>query len=151
MEQRKTISSNIAFRKYFLSWMLLLLAYIITEYFNLSRFWDYGVWTIALLTFVLFISLKKVEFTKSAVYFDNKKTEYESITGLKVFEIQQRPFYLFKTNSTRIFKRYHLTELGGIGYFAILKILFSKSADTELVLAEFLKLLDEKSNIPKTH
>ncbi|WP_417236771.1 hypothetical protein [Bizionia paragorgiae] len=63
MEQRKTISSNIAFRKYFLSCMLLLLAYIITEYFNLSRFWDYGVWTIALLTFVLFISLKKVEFT----------------------------------------------------------------------------------------
>jgi hypothetical protein len=149
MEQRKKISTNIKFRKYFLSWFLLVLAFIITEFFNLSRFWDYGTWIIAILTFILFISLKKVEFTKSAVYFDNKKVEYESITDLKTFEVQQRPFYLFKTNSENFLKRYHLTQLGGIGYFSIIKILFSKKNASELPLAEFLTLLDEKSNISK--
>ncbi|WP_405569060.1 hypothetical protein [Winogradskyella sp. Asnod2-B02-A] len=149
MELRKKISSNIIFRKYFLSWFVLLLAYIITEFFNLSRFWDYGTWIIALLAFTLFITLKKVEFSKSAVYFDNKRVEYESIIDLKTFEVQQRPFYLFKTDSENLIKRYHLTQLGGIGYFSIIKILFSKKSASELPLAEFLALLDEKSNIPK--
>ena len=149
MEQRKKISSNIKFRKYFLSWFVLLLAFIITEFFNLSRFWDYATWIIALLTFTLFITLKKVEFSKSAVYFDNKRVEYESIIDLKTFEVQQRPFYLFKTNSENILKRYYLTQLGGIGYFSIIKILFSRKNASELPLAEFLALLDEKSNISK--
>ncbi|WP_299126237.1 hypothetical protein [uncultured Winogradskyella sp.] len=149
MEQRKKISSNIKFRKYFLSWFVLLLAFIVTEFFNLSRFWGYTTWIIALLTFTLFIALKKVEFSKSAVYFDNKRVEYESIIDLKIFEVQQRPFYLFKTNSENIFKRYYLTQLGGIGYFSIIKILFSRKNASELPLAEFLALLDEKSNISK--
>ena len=149
MELRKKISSNIKFRKYFLSWFVLLLAYIITEFFNLSRFWDYGTWIIALLAFTLFITLKNVEFSKSAVYFDNKRVEYESIIDLKTFEVQQRPFYLFKTNSENLINRYYLTQLGGIGYFSIIKILFSKKSASELPLAEFLALLDEKSNIPK--
>ncbi len=89
MEQRKKISSNIIFRKYFLSWFVLLLAYLITDFFNLSRFWDYGTWIIAILAFTLFITLKKVEFSISAVYFDNNRVEYKSITDLKTFEIQQ--------------------------------------------------------------
>jgi hypothetical protein len=150
MEERKKISTNIKFRKYFLSWFVLLLAFVITEFFNLSRFWDYGTWIIALLTFTLFITLKKVEFSKSAVYFDNKRVEYESIIDLKTFEVQQRPFYLFKTNSENLLKRYYLTQLGGIGYFSIIKILFSKKNASELPLAEFLTLLDEKSNITKS-
>ncbi|REE24432.1 hypothetical protein DFQ09_104203 [Winogradskyella pacifica] len=149
MEQRKKISSNIIFRKYFLSWFVLLLAYLITEFFNLSRFWDYGTWIIAILAFTLFITLKKVEFSKSAVYFNNNRVEYKSITDLKTFEIQQRSFYLFKTNSANVLKRYYLTQLGGIGYFSIIKILFSKKNASELPLAEFLGLLDEKSNISK--
>jgi len=149
MEKRKKISTNIKFRKYFLSWFVLVLAFILTDFFNLSRFWDYGTWIIAIMTFILFISLKKVEFTKSAVYFDNKKVEYESITDLKTFEVQQRPFYLFKTNSENFLKRYYLTQLGGIGYFSIIKILFSNKNASELPLAEFLTLLDEKSNISK--
>ncbi|QIJ88330.1 hypothetical protein C7H62_0521 [Mesoflavibacter sp. HG96] len=149
MEKRKKISSNIIFRKYFLSWFTLVLAYIITEYFNLSRFWDYSTWIIAILTCILFISLKKVEFSKNAIYFDNKRVEYESITDLKTFEIQQRPFYLFKTNSRNLLNKYYLTQLGGISYFSIIKILFSKKSESELPLAEFLDLLSEKSNIPK--
>ncbi|MFD2541636.1 hypothetical protein ACFSSB_04830 [Lacinutrix gracilariae] len=149
MEKRKKISTNIIFRKYFLSWFVLVFAYIITNFFNLSRFWDYGTWIIAILTFLLFVSLKKMEFTKNAVYFDNKKVEYESITHLKTFEVQHRPFYLFKTNSENFLKRYYLTQLGGIGYFSIIKILFSYKNATELPLAEFLTLLDEKSNISK--
>lgn len=149
MEQRKKISSNIKFRKYFLSWFVWLLAYLITEFFNLSRFWDYGTWIIAILAFTLFITLKKVEFSKSAVYFDNNRVEYKSITDLKTFEIQQRPFYLFKTNSENVLKRYYLTQLGSIGYFSIIKILFSKKNTSELPLAEFLGLLDEKSSISK--
>ena len=149
MEKRKKISSNIIFRKYFLSWFTLVLAYIITEYFNLSRFWDYSTWIIAILTCILFISLKKVEFSKNAIYFDNKRVEYESITDLKTFEIQQRPFYLFKTNSRNLLNKYYLTQLGGISYFSIIKILFPKKSESELPLAEFLDLLSEKSNIPK--
>jgi len=149
MEQRKKISSNIKFRKYFLSWFVLLIAYLITDFFNLSRLWDYGTWAIALLTFTLFITLKKVEFSKSAVYFDNKRVEYKSIIDLKIFEIQNRPFYLFKTNTENILNRYYLTQLEGIGYFSIIKILISKKNAAKLPLAEFLALLDEKSNIQK--
>ena len=149
MEKRKKISTNIKFRKYFLSWFVLLLAFLITEFFNLSRFWDYGTWILATLIFILFISLKKVEFSKNAIYFDNKRMEYASIIDLKTFEVQQRPFYLFKTNSENFLKRYYLTQLGGIGYFSIIKILFSKKNASELPLAEFLALLDEKSHIQK--
>ncbi|WP_452228780.1 hypothetical protein [Lacinutrix sp. MEBiC02404] len=150
MQSRTKISSNIAFKKYFLSWFVLVLAYFITAYFHLNRFWDYATWSIAILAFILFISLKKLEFTETALYFGNKKIEFEAITALRTFEIQQRTFYLFKTDDKHIFKRYYLTQLGGLGYFSIIKILFSKKSKSTVPLVAFLALLDEKSNISKS-
>ena len=147
MEKRQKISANITFRKYLLSWLILVLAYIITNAFNLNRVWDYVTWTIALLIFIVFIALKKVEFSQSAVYFDNKRVAYASIMGLKTFEIQHQPYYLFITDAKNPLKKYYLTQLGGISFLSVFKILFSKKTASALPLAEFLNLLDEKSNI----
>ena len=149
MEKRKRISASIGFKKYFLSWFILVITYIITEFFNLSRFWDYTAWIIAIFASILFFSLKKVEFNKDAIYFDNKKVDFESIIGIKTFEINSRPFYVFQTDSKSVFKKFYLTQLGGISYFSIAKILFSKKNAAECPISEFLTLLDEKSNISK--
>ena len=149
MEKRKKISTGIGFKRYFLSWFILVFTYAITEIFNLSRFWDYTAWIIAILASILFFSLKKVEFNKDVIFFNNKKVDYESIIGLRNFEINHRQFYIFQTNSKSIFRKFYFTQLGGISYFSLAKIFFSKKNAAELPIAEFLSLLDEKSKIMK--
>lgn len=149
MEKRTRISANIKFKKYFISWFVILVAYIITSLFNLNQFWDYVTWTLAILVFLLYASLKKLEYTDAAVFFNNQHVDYKSITALKSFEINGITYYLFKTTSNSFLKRFYFTQLEGIGYFSILKIIFSKNNSKELPIAEFLMLLDEKSNISK--
>nr|WP_321225363.1 hypothetical protein [uncultured Psychroserpens sp.] len=147
MEQRTRISANIKLKKYVLSWFVMVVAYIITNFFDLNQFWDFVTWSLAMLIFLLFISLRKLEFSEKAVYFDSKRIEYENIIALKTFEINGRPYYLFKTNAKSLIETYYLTQLEGIGYFSILKILFSKNKNKKLPIADFLMLLDEKANI----
>jgi len=153
MKKGKKISAGIAFKKYFLSWFTILVAFIITKLTNInSGFLMYAVWTLTILFSVACISLKKVEFNEDFVYFNDKAFDYSSIKDLKIFEFNTRIFYLFMTESNTIFNRYHLTQLGfgqKIGYLGLLKILYSKTLNKKFPLAEFLQLLEEKSKIKK--
>lgn len=149
MNKRKRVSANIRFRKYILSWLIIVFAYIITKNFITSGFWNYFTWTFSILIALIFFSLKKVEFNDDAVFFDDKLVRFESIKNFKTFEINQSPYYLFITDSKNILKKYYVTQLGGLSYFSIAKALISKKHGAKLPLAEFLHLLDTKSNIKK--
>jgi len=153
MEKRKKISMGIGFKKYFLSWFTILVLFIITKLANInSGILIYAVWTLVILFSILCICLKKVEFNSDLVYFDGKAFDYKLIKDLKVFEFNKDTFYLFITESDNILNKYHFTQLGlgqKMGYLGILKMLFSKTLDKKLPLVEFLKLLEEKSEIKK--
>ncbi|WP_282044333.1 hypothetical protein [Winogradskyella flava] len=149
MNKRKKVSGSINFRKYVMSWLILVFAYVITSYSVTNGFWYYFTWTIAILIALVFFSLKKVEFNEDAVFFNGKMVEFESIKDLKVFTINQQPYYLFITGSKSPFQKYFLSQLGGLNYISVAKALLSKKRDTDLPLAEFLHLLDTKSHIKK--
>ncbi|AXT50335.1 hypothetical protein D1818_05645 [Aquimarina sp. BL5] len=153
MEKRKKISVGIAFKKYFLSWFTILVLFIITKLVTInSLFLLYAVWALAILFSILCISLKKVEFTSDIVYFGGKAFNYSLIKDLKIFEFNKDTFYLFITESDNVFSKYHFTQLGfgkKIGYLGILRMLYSKTLDKKIPLAEFLELLEEKSEIKK--
>ena len=145
MSKRKRVSGNIKFKKYFLSWFILVVAYVMTTYFITSGFWNYFTWIISILIAITFFSLKKVEFDSNSVFFDGKKVNFESIKSIKDFEINHQPYYLFITDSKKIFKKYYLTQLGGLNYFSIIKaLLFNKKDAAKWPIAEFLHLLDTK-------
>ncbi|WP_299609565.1 hypothetical protein [uncultured Aquimarina sp.] len=151
MEKRKEISTGIIFKKYFLSWFTILGLFIITKLANAnSGFLIYAIWTLAILFSILCICLKKVEFTSELVYFNGKAFNYNQIKYLKVFDFNKDTFYLFITDSDNIFNKYHFTQLGfgqKIGYLGLFKMIFSKTLDKKLPLAQFLELLKEKSDI----
>ncbi len=147
MKKRVRVSSNIKFKKYVLPCFLILFSYLITKYGNLNRFWDGFAWCLTILFSLLLISLKKVEYTKNHIYFNNKKFDYESIKGFKSFDINQNIYYVFITESNGLLGKYHLTQLGGLSYLSIFKMLLKKSNSNNVPLVEFLALLDEKSNI----
>jgi len=153
MEKRKKISTGIVFKKYFLSWFTILVLFIITKLANInSGILIYGVWILAILFSILCICLKKVEFNTDFVYFNGKAFDYSLIKDLKVLEFNNDTFYLFIIESDNILNKYHFTQLGfgkKIGYLGILKMLYSKTTDKNLPLVEFLKLLEEKSDIKK--
>ncbi|MDH7912578.1 hypothetical protein [Winogradskyella sp. SYSU M77433] len=149
MNKRRKVSASIGFKKYFLSWFILVVVFLITSYFSIGKFWSYIAWIIGFFVAALYSSLKKVEFDEEGVFFNNKKYKYSSIIGFKSFEINNRLFYIFKTDSKNILKKYHFTQLAGLNYFSLAKTLFSKKRVEDLPISEFLSLIDEKSNVKK--
>ncbi|WP_281990694.1 hypothetical protein [Aquimarina aggregata] len=96
--------------------------------------------------------MKKVEYTSDFVYFNGKKTKFSDIKNLKVFEFNRNTYYLFVTKSDSLFSKYNFTQLGlgkKVNFFALMKMLYSKTLGSELPLAEFFGLLKEKSEIKK--
>jgi hypothetical protein len=146
MEKRIRISSNIRFKKYLLPWILILFTYLITKYGNIGHFWVNFAWFIIITYSLVLFSLKKVEYTKSHVYFNNKQYDYKSIKSFKTFEVNQNLYYFFTTDSKNIFSKYHIIQLRGISLFSIIKTLFKKSNLSDEPFVEFLDLLDKKTN-----
>ncbi|KZS41087.1 hypothetical protein AWE51_23315 [Aquimarina aggregata] len=152
MEKRKLISSGIKTKKYFWSWFVLFFFYIFSKVANFNDFWFFLGLTLSMFFFVLCLILKKVEYTSDFVYFNGKKTKFSDIKNLKVFEFNRNTYYLFITKSDSLFSKYNFTQLGlgkKVNFFALMKMLYSKTLEAELPLAEFFGLLKEKSEIKK--
>ena len=62
MNKRRKVSASIGFKKYFLSWFILVVVFLITSYFSIGKFWSYIAWIIGFFVAALYGSLKKVEF-----------------------------------------------------------------------------------------
>ncbi len=147
MTIKKKISTGIKFKKYFQSWFVILVTFLIIKLGNITGFWMYFGYVFSILFGLFCFSMKKVEYTTDKIYFNNKEFDYKSITSLKTLEINNRIYWLFKTNSNKIFDKYHFTQLGGINYLDILKILIKKKKVSDLKIAEFTELLKQKSSI----
>lgn len=147
MEKRVRISSNIRFKKFVLPWLLILFTYLFIKISGIGHFWANVSWFITILFSVILFSLKKTEYTSNHIYFSNKKYSYKSIISFSSFDINNSTYYFFVTDSKNLFHKYKITQLGGLSYFSIFKILIKKPNTSKIPLVEFLSLLEEKSNI----
>lgn len=155
--QKRTIStSRILYKKYILSWLNPLVLYFLFKLFDFELgFLGYIIWGMVLIYSVILFSLKKVSFTDEHVYFDSSRVDYSEILDLRVVDLNNQPYYIFKTKSKSFFKKYRITQIGlgkGITLIHLLKSLLFKRKTLKETLAttalfQFLHLLEEKSGI----
>ena len=147
MIEKKKISTGINFKKYFQSWFVILVTYLIIKIGNITGFWMYFGWVFSILFGLFCLSMKKVEYTSDKIYFNNKAVDYKSIIDLKTVDLNNRVYWLFRTDSDKIFNKFYFTQLGGFNYFDVVQILIKRKKVSDLQIAEFMKLLKQKSNI----
>ncbi len=129
------------FKKYLLSWILPLISMIL--YLTFEKFYLLLILLYCIFIGLLYSRLSYIKLFDKKIIHKNVEISVNQISNLYIINQKSSIFYVFKTNSSNICKRYLITELRGVGMKTLLNL---KSFDSSY--NKFVETLINNSNIP---